>query len=144
MTKEGCLLMINNNLARFIIRCFFFAVIGLSAISCTKQDATEGAGSSTSSTKVLRSLQAGDFAAGQLEVHFLKHGYQFGAITEEDYLQQARELLNAPVTADVQEKIRSNGDIERFRSSTGEFAVMTKSGRIRTYFKTDERYWMRQ
>ena len=89
-------------------------------------------------------VKAGDFAPGQLEAHYLKHGYQFGQITQEQYLQEAQALLDAAVGGDVLEKIRPNGDVEHFRVSTGEFAVMTKSGRIRTYFKTDYGYWMRQ
>ena len=89
-------------------------------------------------------VKAGDFAPGQLEAHFLKHGYQFGEITQEQYLQGAQALLDAPEGGDVLEKIRPNGDVEHFKVSTGEFAVMTQRGRIRTYFKTDYGYWIRQ
>jgi hypothetical protein len=89
-------------------------------------------------------IQAGDFSPGQLEAHYLKHGYQFGSISQDQYLENARALLNAQVGGDVYAKTRVNGDILRYRASTGEFAVMDKSGRIRTYFKTDYRYWMRQ
>ena len=90
------------------------------------------------------SVQAGDFARGQLEAHYQKHGYQFGDITPEQYLAGARELLNAPAGKDILEKIRPEGDILHYRVSTGEFAIMTPHGRIRTFFKTDMRYWMRQ
>jgi pyocin large subunit-like protein len=89
-------------------------------------------------------VTAGDFAPGQLEAHYLKHGYQFGQITQEQYLEGARALLDAVPGGDVLEKIRSNGDVEHFRVSTGEFAVMTAGGRIRTYFKTDYGYWIRE
>jgi len=89
-----------------------------------------------------KSVQAGDFTPGQLEKHYLKHGYQFGGITKEQYLQGAQELLDDAPGGDVLEKIRFNGDIEHFRVSTGEFAVMTKRGRIRTYFKTNYMYWL--
>jgi pyocin large subunit-like protein len=97
-----------------------------------------------SSAQVFEAVKAGNFAPGQLEAHFLKHGYQFGQITQEQYLQGAQALLDAEAEGDILEKIRQNGDIEHFRVSTGEFAVMTKRGRIRTYFKTDYEYWMRQ
>ena len=90
-------------------------------------------------------VKAGNFAPGQLEAHYLKHGDQFGGITQEQYLEYARVLLDASPGRDVLERVRpNNGDIEHFRVSTGEFAVMTKRGRIRTYFKTNYRYWMRQ
>ena len=92
----------------------------------------------------VNAVQAHDFAPGQLEAHYHKHGQQFGAITIDQYLVQARLLLDAPSGDDVLEKIRPNGDILHYRVSTGEFAVMTPHGRIRTYFKTDMRYWMKQ
>ena len=74
----------------------------------------------------------------------MKHGDQLGYNSQEQYLQGARALLNAPPGKDVLEKIRPNGDVMHYRISSGEFAVMTKSGRIRTYFKTDYFYWIRQ
>ena len=88
-------------------------------------------------------VQAGNFAPGRLEEHYLKHGYQFGNITIEQYLQGAQALLDAAPGKDVLEKIRANGDIEHYRASTGEFAVMTRWGRIRTYYKTNYWYWIR-
>ena len=90
------------------------------------------------------SLKADNFAPGQLEAHYLKHGYQFGGITQEQYLQDAQALLDAQPGEDILERIRFNGDVEHFRISTGEFAVMTKRGRIRTFFKTNDGYWMRE
>ena len=90
----------------------------------------------------IETIKAGNFAPGELEAHYLKHGYQFGQITQEQYLQGAQLLLDAYPGKDILEKIRYNGDIEHFRVSTGEFAVMTKRGRIRTYFKTDYGYWI--
>ena len=81
---------------------------------------------------------------GSLRRIILKHGYQFGNITQEQYLENARELLKCSAGNDVLEKTRPNGDILHYRVSTGEFAVMARDGRIRTYFKTDYQYWMRQ
>jgi len=92
----------------------------------------------------VETVQAGNFAPGQLEAHYLKHGYQFGEITQEQYLHDAQLLLDAAPGPDILERIRPNGDVEHFRVSTGEFAVMTQRGRIRTYFKTDMGYWMRE
>ena len=120
---------------RFIFGFLLFIVIGVFAPLCYQPDlaAWDIAG-----------VRAGDFAPGQLEAHYLKHGDQFPGTTQEQYLQGARALLDAAVGGDVLEKTRFNGDVEHFRVSTGEFAVMTKRGRIRTYFKTDYRYWMKQ
>ena len=120
----------------FIFLCLFF-------ISCSQRDVSSPDTSATDEIYISK-VQAGDFAPGQLEAHYLKHGYQFGNITQEQYLEGARALLNTKPDKDVLLKKRSNGDILRYKASSGEFAVMTNEGRIRTYFKTDYRYWMRQ
>jgi len=125
--------------SRFCILFLFcfcaFSCSSRDAVLSTPQEVRKGAAAE---------IQAHDFAPGQLEAHYQKHGQQFGAITIGQYLDQARNLLDAPAGNDVSEKIRPNGDILHYRISTGEFAVMTPRGRIRTYFKTDMRYWMRQ
>ena len=123
----------NNPRHRFILGFLFFIVTGVFVPLCFQQDLA---------ASDLASVRAGDFAPGQLEAHYLKHGYQFGQITQEQYLQGAQALLDAAVGVDVLEKIRPSGDVEHFRVSTGEFAVMTQRGRIRTYFKTDYGYWI--
>ena len=126
-------------------RLYFLIILScLWAFACSPSPDTS---STTQETRQVSAtgVQARDFAPGQLEAHFAKHGYQFGQITAQEYLARARALLNSPAdNQDVLEKTRANGDILHFRPSTGEFAVMTASGRIRTYFKTDQRYWMRQ
>ena len=127
-----------KNLIRFLL-------IGscLWAASCSSR---EDAASTNQQERpaIAAAVQAHDFAPGQLEAHYQKHGDQFGGITREQYLAKARELLNAAVGNDILEKTRPNGDVMHFCVSSGEFAVMTPHGRIRTFFKTDMRYWMRQ
>lgn len=119
----------------------FWVVLIIFLISCPKDtDITKSSGQSISA----HSLKASDFAEGQLEAHYLKHKDEFGDITQEEYLNNARMLLNSSPSQDILEKIRPNGDILHYRVSTGEFAVMTKDGRIRTYFKTNYRYWLKQ
>ena len=133
----------NSLLHGGIIRCFFLVILNLSLLSCEQQDSPKPR-PQVSSTAAVSGVKAGQFAPGQLETHYLKHGYQFGEITLEEYWQQAQELLNAQPGGDIQQKVRPNGDIEHYRVSTGEFAVMTTTGRIRTYFKTNQKYWMKQ
>jgi len=127
----------------FKLRYFFLIFLCIFALSCSQRD-TISSSTPESNTSYIVNVNAGDFAPRQLEAHYLKHGYQFGNITQEQYLENARDLLNTPAGADVLEKTRSNGDILRYRVSTGEFAVMSSTGRIRTYFKADYQYWMRQ
>ena len=127
--------MMSHSRRRFIFRFLLFITIGVFAPLCYQQDLAAGD---------FAGVKAGDFAPGQLEAHYLKHGDQFPGTTQEQYLQGAQALLDAAAGGDVLEKIRPNGDVEHFRVSTGEFAVMTQGGRIRTYFKTNYGYWMKQ
>ena len=129
-------------LRNFARACLVF-LLSFWTISCSQQDVVSPPAFQAASGHSV-SATAKDFAPGQLEAHYQKHGYQFGSITIDQYLDQARGLLNTPAGDDVLEKIRPDGDVLRYRNSTGEFAVMTPRGRIRTYFKTDMRYWMRQ
>ena len=123
-----------------IIRLTLCFLLSFWTMACSQQ----GPDTPISSTTSIAHLKAKNFAPGQLEVHYQKHGDQFGNITIDQYLALARELLNAPAGIDVLEKIRPNGDILHFRVSSREFAAMTTYGRIRTYFKTDMHYWMKQ
>jgi pyocin large subunit-like protein len=125
------------------LRFFLITLISICALSCSNQPTAPSAVSETN-TGSTTNVKAGDFAPGELEAHYAKHGAQFGDITKEQYLENARALLNAASGQDVLEKTRSNGDVLHYRISTTEFAVMTREGRIRTYFKADYKYWMRQ
>lgn len=115
------------------------AILAFSACS-DNRSAQENRRVSVNKTFVL----ARDFAPGQLEAHYAKHRYEFGDITQQEYLNRARLLLNSAAGRDILEKIRRNGDILRYRVNTGEFAVMARDGRIRTYFKADYKYWLKQ
>jgi hypothetical protein len=122
---------------------FFLAFVCVFAISCTQGNAQSPIASEITAGPTA-SIKANDFASGQLEAHYQKHGYEFGALTQDQYLEGARALLNTTPGKDVLEKTRANGDILHYRVSTGEFAVMTSQGRIRTFFKADYNYWKRQ
>jgi pyocin large subunit-like protein len=119
---------------KIAFRILFFVLISFSVPLCCQPDLA---------ALELTAVRAGDFAPGQLEAHYLKHGFQFGQITQDQYLQAAKALLDAAPGEDVLEKVRPNGDVEHYRVSTDEFVVMTKRGRIRTYLKTSYWYWMR-
>jgi len=125
------------------LRYFFLVFLCIFTLSCSQRD-TPASSTQESYKNYITNVRAGDFAPGQLEAHYLKHGYQFGNISQEEYLGNARVLLNTAAGNDVLEKTRPNGDILHYRVSTGELAVMASDGRIRTYFKTNYQYWMRQ
>lgn len=128
---------------RLKLKYFFLIFLCICAFSCSQRD-TSPPFIPKSNANYLSNVKAKDLSLGQLEAHYLKHGYQFGNISQNQYLEGARNLLNAPVGNDLLEKTRSNGDILHYRVSTGEFAVMASDGRIKTYFKTDYQYWMKQ
>ena len=131
-------------------RWFLRAIIGLIFVIIIlpfflpKKDVSSVGLQGTPVAASVHSVKADNFAPGQLQAHFIKHGYQFGAISQENYLEDAKKLLDAPQGTGILEKIRENGDILRYNPSTKEFAVMTKTGRIRTYFKTSDQYWNKQ
>jgi len=128
---------------RFHLKYLLLIFICIGALSCSQQEAQAPNVLETNKSYV-SSAQVGDFAPGQLQAHYQKHGYQFGNILQDEYLAGARALLSATPDNDVLEKRRANGDVLHYRASTGEFAVMAGDGRIRTYFRTDYQYWLRQ
>ena len=132
-----------NNLFKFRLGLIFFVGLIVFLASCSQQDSLTPTDSQSATTH-FRNVYANDFAPGQLKAHYLKHRYEFEDITIEEYLNNARQLLNSAPGGDILEKTRLNGDILHYRVSSGEFAVMTKNGRIRTYFKTNYKYWLRQ
>lgn len=128
---------------RFFLITLLIGFFCIYAVSCSPEG-TLPQQAAEANLSYVPSVTPGDFAHGELEAHYQKHGYQFGNISKKAYLDGARVLLNAAPSKDVLQKIRTNGDILHYRVSTGEFAVMTAQGRIRTYFKADYRYWVKQ
>jgi filamentous hemagglutinin len=82
---------------------------------------------------------ANDFAnKSRLRSHFYEHRHEFGATSIEDYLAKAKAFLTQDITdnPDILECVRNNGtEIVRFNQRTNEFAVVTATGTIKTYFK---------
>jgi hypothetical protein len=73
-----------------------------------------------------------------LTQHFLDHGPEFGFTSEADYEKAARAFAHTQGSDGVLSKVRAaNGDTIIYNPSTNEFAVVTSSGIIRTYFKPD-------
>lgn len=122
----------------------FFVLVAIGLAVFPSKEKSSPHTTAVSATEDANRIKAKDFAPGELQAHYLKHGYQFGTITEEDYLEDARKLLDEAPGPDLLEKVRTNGDIEHYRPSTREFGVMTKTGRIRTYFIAKPGYWDRQ
>lgn len=73
--------------------------------------------------------------------HFDEHRSEFGVTTKDEYLARAKAFLEADLNKNpnIQECTRSNNDIMRLDVSTDEFAIVSPSGIIKTYFKPQPR-----
>jgi hypothetical protein len=78
--------------------------------------------------------------------HYEKHGAEFGAISQEEYLRQAQILRDSPAGGNILEITRNDGVITRFNRKTGAFLAFNPDLTIRTFFKPNdgERYFERQ
>jgi pyocin large subunit-like protein len=86
-------------------------------------------------------------STARLVEHYQKHGQEFGAISEAEYLRFARQLRDAPVGGNIVEVVRpSDGVVSRFDRSSGAFLAADPDGTIRTFFKPNdgEAYFRRQ
>jgi len=88
-----------------------------------------------------RLYSAGDNACH----HFEKHGIDLGASTCKTYIIMAQTFVHQPPSG-TQILRRSNGDTLFFNPADGRFAVMTRAGAPRTFFKIRDGaiYWRRQ
>ncbi len=80
-----------------------------------------------------------NFASEQsLQNHYKKHVSQqgeFGSITEQQYVSDAKGLVTSKPGADILTYTRSNGDKMFYNKASNEFAVITNNGVIKTFFK---------
>lgn len=82
----------------------------------------------------------------RLEDHFQKHGREFGAIDQQEYLRRAQELRDRAVGGDVLEIVRGDGVHTRFDKRSGAFLAFNRDLSIRTFFRPADgmRYFERQ
>ena len=82
----------------------------------------------------------------QFDEHYQKHGAEFGAISQSEYLRLAQELRDAPAGGPILEARRPNGEFSRFDRRHGYFGAYNRDGTIRTFFipNNGERYFRRQ
>ena len=82
----------------------------------------------------------------QFDEHYAKHGAEFGAISQGEYLRLAQELRDARPGGPILEARRPNGEFSRFDRRHGYFGAYNRDGTIRTFFipNNGERYFERQ
>ncbi len=74
-------------------------------------------------------------SAGKLHDHYVKHGREFGSITEAQYLTMAQILRDAPLSTSVVEATQPGGTLSRFDRDSGAFMAFDTDLTIRTFFK---------
>lgn len=80
-----------------------------------------------------------------LKWHWEKHAAEFPECKNaKDYLEAARKMLDDPVQDGVLEEcVRKDGSVSRYRFASNEFLATSDDGGIRTYFKPSDKakYW---
>ena len=78
--------------------------------------------------------------------HIEKHLQEYDNITEEEYLETARELLADNLSEDVEGFVSDEGFLFKYRKSTNDFSIGRSDGNISTLFKPKEgyEYWLEQ
>lgn len=64
-------------------------------------------------------------SAMKRNIHFIRHGHEFGVMTPEQYEQKADAFMLGPMNADTHECFRPNGDLrDRMDFVTAHFGVI--------------------
>ncbi|MBR4966235.1 MAG: hypothetical protein IKY53_07045, partial [Lachnospiraceae bacterium] len=74
--------------------------------------------------------------------HYEKHGIEMGFASAQEYLEAANAMIAHPDVLTKKEK-EDNDDVY-FLEATGEFAVVSTDGYLRTYYLADKDYFERQ
>ena len=74
------------------------------------------------------------------ERHFRDHGKQFGSPTSKAYEQRAARFMGGQTRPGVMQGTRPrSGDVVRYNPKTREFGVISREGKIRTYYRLSEK-----
>ncbi len=86
----------------------------------------------------------------QFDEHYAKHGAEFaakgGTISQQEYLERAQALRDAPAGGPILEAVTPDGIVSRFDRRAGYFGAYNPDRTIRTFFipNAGERYFRRQ
>jgi pyocin large subunit-like protein len=125
-----------------LIGSIFIALItfGLDKFYSLKSDTQQNVQSVTVyDTSQIWSRGPSGNAAVNATKHFKKHGRDFGFKTEQEYVAAAIKFTTDPLSPDVLTNIQKDNDMAYYNPRTAEYAVKSKSGYIRTYFRLNPR-----
>ena len=82
----------------------------------------------------------------QFNEHYSKHGREFGNVSQQQYLELAQQLRDAPVGGPILEARKPGGVFTKFDRAHGYFGAYNRDLTIRTFFVPNdgERYFRRQ
>jgi pyocin large subunit-like protein len=82
----------------------------------------------------------------QFDEHYAKHGREFGNISQQEYLERAQALRDAPAGGQILQAVTPDGIISRFDRRNGYFGAYNPDRTIRTLFipNAGESYFRRQ
>jgi pyocin large subunit-like protein len=82
----------------------------------------------------------------RFDEHYAKHGREFGNISQQEYLERAQALRDAPAGGPILEAVTPDGTVSRFDRRSGYFGAYNRDRTIRTFFipNAGERYFHRQ
>jgi len=132
----------NNNKPSFVIVAIIVALLafGVERFYSTSNSNTEDISNSEAyDTSRIWSRGPSGNAAVNASRHFKKHGRDFGFKTEQEYVAAAVKFTTEPLSPDVLVNIQKDNDIAFYNPLTAEYAVKTRSGYIRTYFRLNPR-----
>lgn len=89
-------------------------------------------------------FEGATFASDEsLNAHVKKHLGEYGDISVDEYVSNARALLQSSPSDDIMELRRSDGSVSKYRISTNDFVVSDNKWNIRTAFKPKDGidYW---
>lgn len=89
--------------------------------------------------------RAVDFNPRYKEKHISDHLPEFPGLSDKEYVENARKILNSQIGGVIEGFIDKSGEVYRYNTETNEFAKARKNGIIKTYYKpTSPTYWERQ
>ena len=82
---------------------------------------------------------------GSDSVHAGEHAQEFGLNKDslEEYNQAAKNFVKTKEKGNML-FVKKNGSVYKYNPNTKQFAVITKDGKIVTYFKTSLRYFLNE
>lgn len=126
-----------------VVAAILVVLLAVAGVVCAPAASRVGSTPGVSSTQ---KTGIGFSSQEALAEHFEKHGHEFNARSESDYLKMAQALRDAPLGKEILEGVRADSVVTRFDKSSGAFLACNEDGTIRTFFRPNdgEDYYWRQ